>query len=292
MSPARPAEEADPRVKRRTERRVDRAERRAERQVHRVRELNPLRYVPGSSPLHRCWAGTKILAVVTCSIAILLEPTWPAAGALSALVVAGLVLARIPRGVLPRLPGWVWAFLAIGPALALFSGGAPVEHVASLAIGIGGLEKWALAMVIAFDVIAASALLAWTTQLADLAPALGRLLGPLRRIGLPVEDLIATVALSVRCLPLLLDEVRLLRAARRVRRPAVAPGIRERIDELIELLVASLTGAIRRAAELAEAIESRGGVPTVPPELHRLDRSDVWIALPTLGALAAMVVLH
>src|SRR5439155_101314 len=37
-------------------------------------ELNLLRYVPGTSVVHRLWAGTKVLAVATLSLTLSLQP--------------------------------------------------------------------------------------------------------------------------------------------------------------------------------------------------------------------------
>ena len=124
--------------------------------------------------------------------------------------------------------------------------------------------------------LAGAALLGWTTPLADLSPALGRLLGPLRRVRLPVDELVGAIALSIRCLPLLLEEVRVLRAARRARRPAGARSFKELGDEAVEMVFGALANAIRRAREMAEAIEARGGVPTVAPETHPFARVDVF----------------
>ena len=41
-------------------------------------ELHFLRHVPGNSPVHRMWAGTKLLVVAGIGIAIVAQPSWPA----------------------------------------------------------------------------------------------------------------------------------------------------------------------------------------------------------------------
>jgi energy-coupling factor transporter transmembrane protein EcfT len=105
-----------------------------------------------------------------------------------------------------------------------------------------------------------SALIGWTTPLAELAPALGRLLSPLRRIRMPVDEIVLSVALSVRCLPLLVDELRVLYAARRVRQPEIQQGAKSLFDEAVDLLVSALVAATRRAQEMGAAIEARGGL--------------------------------
>ena len=56
-------------------------------------ELRMLRYLPGDTPVHRMWAGTKILCVAAASLALSLRPTWRALGIVGALVIVALVAA-------------------------------------------------------------------------------------------------------------------------------------------------------------------------------------------------------
>ena len=54
---------------------------RARRQT---RDMHVLRYVPVDSPVHRLWAGTKLLSVVALSVVTWLRPTWPTIGLVGA----------------------------------------------------------------------------------------------------------------------------------------------------------------------------------------------------------------
>jgi len=122
--------------------------------------------------------------------------------------------------------------------------------------------------------------------MADLAPALRRLLAPLRLARFPVDELATAVALTVRCLSLLVDELRTLQAACHVRR-AAARGVRPRLVELHDLLVVALVVAMRRARELGQAIDARGGGAALHDE-------GVHFGLPdavTFAVAAAAVVL-
>ncbi|MGH9303284.1 MAG: energy-coupling factor transporter transmembrane component T family protein [Acidimicrobiales bacterium] len=246
-----------------------------------------LRYVEGSSPIHRLWAGTKLLSLAALSVTLVLEPTWRSAGVVAALVLGGFVLARLPRGVAPRVPRWLWLLVIVAAALALVSGGKPELQIGSGRVGLGGLDQWALFSLIALEVLAIAALLTWTTPMAALAPALGRLAAPLRLVRLPVDEVIGAISLLIRCLPLLLDEARTLAAARRSRRSRAGGGFQAVMREAEETMLAALSNALRRSRELAEAIEARGGVPSTLPETHRLAGLDaVAMALCTAGVVA------
>ncbi len=257
-----------------------------------LNEIHVVRFVPGTSPLHRMWAGTKLVALGLLSIGLLLWPSWRSIGIVGALVLIAFLAARLPKGISPRLPWWLGGVVAAGALLALVSGGQPVGHLGSLRLGLGGLDNFARFSMLGVDVLAIAALLGWTTPLADLSPALGRLLGPLRHVRVPVDELVGAIALSIRCLPLLLEEARVLRAARRARRPAGPRSFREMGDEAVEVVFGALANAIRRAREIAEAIEARGGVPTVALETHRFGRIDAVALVVSAMAVLAMAVLR
>jgi len=257
----------------------------------RAAELHLLRPVPGSSPVHRLWAGSKLLAVAALSVALSVQPTWPAIGIVASVVLVALRVARIPAGAAPRPPRWFWYGLGLGLLVALSAGGTPVLHVAGLGIGLGGLADWLRFLALALTLATAAAVVGWTTPLAEIAPALARLGRPLRLVRIPVDELAVAVGLGVRCLPLLVDEARVLFAARRLRHPEHEPtGWRAWAREAHDLLAAALVVSVRRAAELAAAIDARGGTGTVPRGTQRLRPADVVVLL-AVSAVAATAIL-
>jgi energy-coupling factor transporter transmembrane protein EcfT len=254
----------------------------------RPAELHLLRLVPGDSPVHRLWAGTKLVAVATLSVVLSFQPTWPAIAVTAGFVACSLLLARIPRGAAPRLPRWFIVGLALGGVLTLRSTQRPIAHVLGTTVSIGGVEEWARLTILALVILAAAALVSWTTPLAEVAPALSRLGAPLRLLKVPVDEWATTVALSIRCLPLLIDEVRTLAAARRLRQhddPDQTRPWHRWSREPQDLLVAALVVSLRRAHDVAEAIEARGGVGLVSDSTSGPGRRDV-VALVILAAVA------
>jgi len=262
------------------------------RVARRSRELNLLRVVPGSSGLHRLWAGTKLLCLVAIALTLSVRPTWPVIGAMAGVVALGVGASRIPIGAVPRLPRWFWIAIALSAALAATAGGPPQLHLAGQSIGFGALADWARASVIAAVVITGAALVSWTTPVGEVAPAFRRLGAPLRVVRLPVDEWSAAIGLSFRCLPLLIDEVRTLAAVRRLRAPHAPPvehsrrGLRKLVDDQMGLLLAALIVALRRAAELATAIEARGGLGVTSADRSGPEAIDFAV----LGAMAMVAV--
>lgn len=258
------------------------------RRRRRPPEMTLLRPIPGNTAMHRIWAGTKVVAVLALAVLLGSRPTWLAIAVVAGLLVLVWALARIPLGALPRLPRWFWIGFALGALLTLRSSAKPIGHIAGIPVSWGGLELWARFIALALDVVVAAALVSWTTPLSEVAPAIARLGTPLRWLRLPVDEWAAAIALSIRCLPLLIDEVRTLIAARRLR----PSGRREReprldwlIRDLHDLLFTTLAVSLRRAIELGEAIEARGGFASVSDSTSRPGWRDA-IAVLLLVAVA------
>jgi energy-coupling factor transport system permease protein len=207
------------------------------------------RAVPGTSRLHRLSPAAKIGVLTAATLASLWTPGWVTIAVLAVVLAAGVAAAKLPLTVVPRLPWFVVAVLALG-GLAAAAGGGLVIYVQSL-----------LLTVIFF---ALSLLLIWTTPVEELPAAFMRVAAPLRKLGVPVDEWAHTVTLAVRTLPLLRDEFRVLVAGRRLRRPLRAPSRRARAAarcrELLDLVVAVVASAGRRASDLGRTATQRGGM--------------------------------
>lgn len=104
-----------------------------------------------------------------------------------------------------------------------------------------------------------SLLLTMTTSPVALIEGLTMLLSPLRRFRLPVDDFSLMTLIALRFIPTLLEEVQLLMKAQAARGADVASGtMRERIQSLTMLFVPLMNSVLRRASELAIALEARG----------------------------------
>ena len=254
-------------------------------------ELHFLRHVPGNSPVHRMWAGTKLLVVGGIGIAVVAQPSWASQAVAGAILIAALLTCRVSLTAVPRPPVWFFYAILFAGFLALTAGGKPELHTPGFNIGLGGLIDWLRFTTLTVIVLGFAVVLGWTTHLADLGPALTRLFAPLRLVRFPVDELVAAVTLCVRCLPLLVDELRTLYAVRRLRHPEVPTTLREEVLNLHDLLVGALVSALRRARELADAVDGRGGVGPAPRLPVHLRVPDYLALLLTVGAIALIIVL-
>jgi len=254
---------------------------------HRESEITFLRLVPGDSFVHRLWAGTKLILAAELALTASVSPSWFTLGVLAGLVLIGLLAAGIPLGAFPRLPRGLYLVLAFGLAINALSTTSPVVHLGPVAISIGALADAARFTALAIVLITSAALVGWTTALGAVPPALARLGAPLRRLRLPVDEWIVAVGLALRCLPLLVDEMRTLSAARKLRHHEKKDqrNARRLVLEVHDIVSTAIIVSLRRARDLGDAIVARGGIHTIG---NTEDGDRTWRDAAVLVAVTAI----
>ncbi len=252
--------------------------------------------VPGTSTIHDLWAGTKLLVVFGASVLLTFYPGWVTIGLVAALVLAAARIARIPRGVLPSIPRWLWVVIALGGITAALAGGSPKVSIGGLEIGLGGGLHFLRITALSIVLLALGAMVSWTTNVAEIGPALATLGRPLKLLRIPVDEWAVALALALRAFPMLIDEFQVLYAARRLRPKRVPRGRKARRRrhalELIDLLTAAITVTLRRADEMGDAITARGGTGQLSANPVRPKLAD-WVTLAiTVAMSGAAVVLE
>lgn len=252
-----------------------------------------LRPVPGTSVIHELWAGTKIIVVLAFSALLAFYPGWLPIAAVAALIAVAVWLARIPRGALPSIPIWLWILVLFGGVTAALAGGSPEFHLGPVDIGLGGLLKFLRFTAVSVVLLALGAMVSWTTNVAEVAPAVARLGRPLKALRIPVDDWAVALALALRAFPMLLDEFRLMYAARRLRPRPVLTTRRARrrrwAIEMVDLLAAGITVTLRRADEMGDAITARGGTGQIAAAPSGPRRAD-WVTLAITAVVCALAI--
>lgn len=245
--------------------------------------------------MHELWAGSKLLIVAGIGVLLTFYPGWVPIAAVAILVVVAAKIAHIPRGVLPSIPVWLWFLLLLGGVTATFAGGSPEFAVGSVHVGLGGLLNFLRITALSIVLLGLGAMVSWTTNVAEVAPAVAKLGRPLRRLRIPVDDWAVAVALALRAFPMLIDEFTVLYAARRLRPRDVDRNRRARgrqwASEMIDLLAAAITVALRRADEMGDAITARGGtgqISAVPSGPKRRDWVTFAVVILVCGIALAL----
>lgn len=126
--------------------------------------------------------------------------------------------------------------------------------------------------------IIGSSLMTFTTTPNHLTDGLERVLGPLKKIKVPVHEISMMMSIALRFIPILLEETDKIMKAQMARGADFeSGGIMKRAKNLIPLLVPLFVSAFRRANDLAMAMEARcynggeGRTKMNPLKYHKLD---------------------
>ena len=262
------------------------------RRRNRVRTV--MRTLPGASPAHRLWAGTKIGVLLAIAVVPVLHPSWPALGGSALVLAAWAVAGRVPRGAWPRPPAWLLIWACSGLALAALGTQQPRVSLLGLTVSLGGLEQAALLLGITAVSLVGATMLVWTTSVSAISPLLGRLTRWGAAVRLPVANCSAAVALGLRMAPMLLDDSRTilhLIGQRRRSGPDGRESRRQRLSRFTRGASLACANAVRRAADTADAVTARGGVGVIAGPDRRPGLPDALTALVVAGILTAGTLL-
>lgn len=241
-----------------------------------------LRTVPGSSPMHRLWAGTKLAALLALALTLAIDPSWSALAGAAAVLLVGAIAAHLPWRTVPRPPRWLLLWL-LPAVLATLGTRPPLIHLGGTSLSLGGLGGLLLLLATTAVSVLGTALLVATTPLGAFPPLLQHLAR--RSVS---GAAVSTVALGLRLMPLLLAEGRttmlLLGQRRHVERgPA---RLREQVRHGVRTALLACSMAVRRAADMGEAINARGGFGVVSGPDQRPGPRDLLAAAVVAAILA------
>jgi energy-coupling factor transport system permease protein len=128
-----------------------------------------------------------------------------------------------------------------------------------------------------------ASLLTFTTSSLDLTDALEQLMGPLRKIRVPVHELALMMSIALRFIPTLWEETEKIKNAQLARGAKLESGnIFKRLYAYIPIFIPLFLSSFRRAEELAMAMEARayrGGVGRTKFRLLQYTRKDYMLVI-------------
>ena len=224
-----------------------------------LRDITLGQYFPGESPIHRLDPRAKLVAMI-CYIVALFLGEWLVTyaillAALGAVVAVSTVkLKALLRGMKPV--GFILVFTAVLNILYT-----PGEALASwwiFTITKEGVIHAFFMVVRILMLISCTFLLTYTTSPLALTDGLESLMGPLKKLRVPVHELSMMMSIALRFIPTLIEETDKIMSAQRARGADLdSGGLIQRAKALIPLLVPLFISAFRRADELATAMECR-----------------------------------
>ena len=256
-------------------------------------------YFEGNSLVHRLDPRTKILLLILI-IVFLFISTNPFAFLLSvAFTITVMLVSRVPFRMFLKNIKAILPILIFTALINVFydNGGTLLFSIWKLTVTTGGLWRAFYMAARIMLLILVSSVLTYTTTPNDLTDAIECLLFSLKFIGLKnaVHTLAMMMTIALRFIPTLVEETEKIMNAQKARGADLENGkIIERIKALIPILIPLLISSVRRAYELAEAMECRcynGGEGRKRMKQLRFGMRDLWSSLFCLLFCAGIILI-
>ena len=225
-----------------------------------LKDITLGQYFPGKSPIHLLDPRSKLLFLIIYFVALFTADGWISYGIVLVFLSTVIYMTTIPlktivKGLKPLI--FILVFTGI---LNLFM--TPGENVLvsfwGLKITTEGLVQAIFMVSRILMLIVGTFLLTYTTSPIALTDGLESLLGPLKKLHLPVHELSMMMCIALRFIPTLIEETDKIMSAQKARGADFETGsLMQRVKALVPILVPLFIGAFRRADELATAMECR-----------------------------------
>ncbi|MFC1539806.1 energy-coupling factor transporter transmembrane component T family protein, partial [Candidatus Latescibacterota bacterium] len=189
-----------------------------------IKDITLGRYVYGESILHRLDPRTKLICMLIVMTVLFAGSGWipfvlVGAYAVAACVFSGLHLSYIIRSLLP----FKWLILITFILNVFFVGGHIIIELSPLPYGgisAEGIQAGVIFSARIMILVMMASLLTLTTQPVVLVAGVEKLLGPFSRIGIKPHEVALAMVITIRFIPVLLDE------AKKIQKSHIARGLK------------------------------------------------------------------
>ena len=218
-------------------------------------------YFPGGSIIHRLDPRMKIIIAIIYIAAIFFADDICTLSGIFAVTALVVMLSGIPFPIILKALKPLIFIIAFTVAANVFmvSGETLIFELWAIKIYSDGLVRaLCVVMRIISLVSATSVFISYTTSPTMLTEAIERLLSPLKKIRVPVHEFAMMMTITLRMIPVLIEETEKIINAQKARGADFYSGnILKRAKALIPVLIPLIVSAFKRADELATAMECR-----------------------------------
>ena len=219
-------------------------------------------YYENDSFVHKLDPRTKMLLLIAVIVFIFVSQNAVALSLVALLILFSVFLSKVSLKMYLKNLKAVFPIIIFTMIINLFynASGDVLVSFWKLSITTGSLYRAFYMAARILLLIIASAELTYTTTPNDLTDAIEKLLSPLKFIGLKnaVHTLAMMMTIALRFIPTLIEETQKIMNAQKARGADLENGkLIDRIKALIPILIPLLISSVRRAYELAEAMECR-----------------------------------
>lgn len=257
-------------------------------------------FIDTDSFVHKLDPRTKLMFLIAYIVFIFIAGNFISLGLLFVLLIVAMFVSIIPVKMYLRNIKAILPIILITALLNVFytSGGKVLVDWWIFTITAQGIYRAVFMAVRIILLILSSAVLSYTTSPTSLTGAIESLLSPLKFIGLgnAVHTMAMTMTIALRFIPTLIEETQKIMNAQKARGADLDSGnFLKKVKALLPILIPLLISSVRRAYELAEAMECRcynGGTGRTKYRIMKYSVRDLFTAISLCIIFAGSVLIN
>lgn len=224
-----------------------------------IRDITIGQYYPADSLVHKLDPRVKLVGTIVYIIALFVIDSYIGYLLAALALLAVIKLSKVPVKFILRGLKPIIAILLFTLVFNLFfTQGDPVFTLGILTITKQGIRLCITMAIRLVLLIIGSSLMTFTTTPNHLTDGLESLMGPLKKVKVPVHEISMMMSIALRFIPILMEETDKIMKAQTARGADFETGgLVKKAKGLIPLLVPLFVSAFRRANDLAMAMEAR-----------------------------------
>lgn len=225
-----------------------------------LKDITIGQYLPGETVVHRLDPRVKISVTMVMMICLFLIRSFIFLGAVGIFLAFVIALAKIPPKILIRGLRPMFLILVIALFFNVFftQGETVLWEWGILKLSVEGLEYAGFMLTRILLLVIGTSLMTLTTSPIQLTDGLERLMSPWKRFGFPAGEIAMMMTIALRFIPILIEEADKIMKAQKARGADFDTGsVFQRAKNMLPILIPLFVNALKRADELALAMEAR-----------------------------------
>ena len=216
-------------------------------------------YYPQNSLMHKLDPRVKLLGTLVFLVSVFFIRNIPSFVLVTLFFAACVLLSRVPFRLMLRSIRGILVILVISIVLSLFmTPGTEIFRAGILRVTREGAERGVFTLIRLTYLVTGASLMTLTTTPNKLTDGMERGLGFLKIFHVPVHEISMMMSIALRFIPILMDELdKIMRAQKARGADFDSKNQIKRIKSMIPIIVPLFVSAIRRADDLATAMEAR-----------------------------------
>ena len=255
-------------------------------------------YYEGNSLIHRLDPRFKLLIAIVMIVAVFMARNVYSFALLFIVTLVFIAVSKVPLGIIVRGMKSLIFILIFTAAINIFwlKGETLLFEWKFIHIYLEGIINAALIFARIVILIALTGvILTYTTTPLGLTDGLERLLSPLAKLRVPVHEFSMMMTIALRFIPTLVEETQKIMNAQTARGATFSEGgLIKRAKALIPIIIPLFVSSIRRATELADAMECRcyvGGEGRTKMNVLHAGAKDVAALFAAAAVLAGVILI-